>query len=236
MLLSDLQNRLRTLLSQRIVAGEMTGTDLAHRAGFQQAHISKFLKGRTGLTVQTMDKVLGVLGLEVQDLIPESCGKTAAAVDADEAGFDLVPVVEPGALLHSDLRPSDVLESLRFKKSFLRRCRPAMASERESWQRFVLIKADKESGDAMRPRLARGAMLLIDRHYNSLRCYRRGDPNLYVVKTGADWQVRYVELQNGRLTLRPENQEYPLGFIQPAKGKTFADYVVGRVVHISMEM
>ena len=36
----------------------------------------------------------------------------------------------------------------------------------------------------MRPRLAPGAMLLIDRHYNSLRSYRRQEPNLYVVKSG----------------------------------------------------
>jgi hypothetical protein len=100
----------------------------------------------------------------------------------------------------------------------------------------VVIKADKSSGVAMRPRLGPGAMLLIDRHYNSLRSYRRHEPNLYVVKSGANWQVRYVELQGSQLTLRPENPECALGYVQPGKGESFANYVVGRVAHISTEI
>ena len=48
-------------------------------------------------------------------------------------------------------------------------------------------------------------------------------------------QVRYVELQGDQLTLRPENQECALGYVQLGKGESFADYVVGRVAHISME-
>ena len=110
-----------------------------------------------------------------------------------------------------------------------------MESERGNWQRFVLMKADKDSGMAMRPRLAAGATLLIDRHYNSLGSYRRGEPNLYVVKSGAAWPVRYVELQGSQLTLRPENQDYALGYVQLGKGETYADYVVGRVAYIALE-
>jgi len=110
-----------------------------------------------------------------------------------------------------------------------------MASQRGHWQRFVLIKVDKDSGAAMRPRLAPGAMLLIDRHYNSLRNYRQRERNLYVVKSGEMCKVRYVELQGGQLMLRPENLASALGYVQPGKGETFADYVVGRVAHISIE-
>jgi transcriptional regulator with XRE-family HTH domain len=234
MLISDLQNRLRILVRERIATGELTGTELAGLAGFQQAHVSNFLNGRRGLSIESMDRVMEVLRLEVQDLMPEPRRKAPAAVGG-EAGFDAIPVVVAGALLQSDFGSGEIVEYLRFKKSFLRRIRPEMANERGSWQRFVLIKADKDSGVAMRPRLAPGAMLLIDRHYNSLRSYRRQEPNLYVVKSGAIWQVRYAELQGSQLTLRPENQECGLGYIQPGKGETFADYVVGRVAHISIE-
>jgi hypothetical protein len=80
-----------------------------------------------------------------------------------------------------------------------------------------------------------GATLLVDRHYNSLNSYRRRDPNLYVVKSGEMYRVRYVELQGNQLTLRPENQKFALGYVQLDKGETFADYVVGRVAHISIE-
>jgi hypothetical protein len=234
-LISDLQNRLRVIVRERIDVGELTGTELANRAGFQQAHVSNFLNERRGLSIEAMDRVMEVMGLEVRDLLPEESGRRMAGAANGEPGFDSIPVVVSSALLQSDFGSDEIVEFLRFKKSFLRRIRPEMASQRRSWQRFVMIKADKDSGEAMRPRLLPGATLLIDRHYNSLRSYRRRDPNMYVVKSGETYMVRYVELQGNQLTLRPENQKCALGYIQLNKGETFADYVVGRVAHISIE-
>ena len=72
MLISDLQNRLRVLVRERIAAGELTGTELANRAGFQQAHVSNFLNGRRGLSIESMDRVMEVMRLEVQDLMPDA--------------------------------------------------------------------------------------------------------------------------------------------------------------------
>jgi transcriptional regulator with XRE-family HTH domain len=234
MLIVDLQNRLRALLRERIYAGELTGTDVASRAGFQQAHVSNFLNQRRGLSIEAMDRIMEVLRLEVCDLLPEERKRTFAE-DRGDAAFEAVPVVGFGALLQCDFGSGEIVEFLRFKKSFLRRIRPEMASQRRNWQRFVLIKADKDSGLAMRPRFLPGATLLIDRHYNSLSSYRRREPNLYVVKSEESCKVRYVELQGNQLTLRPENQQCSLGYVQLSKGETFADYVVGRVAHIAME-
>jgi transcriptional regulator with XRE-family HTH domain len=233
MLISDLQNRLRALARERIDAGELTGTELASRAGFQQAHVSNFLNQRRGLSVEAMDRVMEVLRLEVRDLMPEERRRVAA--ENGEGGFESIPVVGCGALLQSDFGAGEVVEYLRFKKSFLRRLRPELANQRRNWQRFVLIKADKDSGAAMRPRILPGATLLIDRHYNSLQSYRRREANLYVVKSGEKCAVRYVELQGNQLTLRPENQSCALGYVQIGKGETFADCVVGRVAHIAIE-
>ncbi len=233
MLMSDLQNCLRILIRERIKAGELTGTDLAKRAGFQQAHVSNFLNERRGLSIEAMDEVMKVMRLNVRDLVPE--GKKTPQEECSDATFDAVPVVMRDALLQSDFGSGEILEFLRFKKNFLRRIRPEMASQRRDWQRFVLIKTDKDSGEAMRPRLLPGATLLIDRHYNSLHSYRRREPNLYVVKSGEICTVRYVELQGNQLTLRPENQKFALGYVQLDKSTTFADYVVGRVAHISIE-
>jgi len=232
MKIADLQNRLRILVLERIEAGELTGTEVGNRAGFNQAHISNFLNGRRGLSIEAMDRVMEVLRLEAGDLMPEVRRRAAGENDA---GFDSIPVVEAGALLKSDFGAAEIVEHLRFKKSFLRRIRPEMASHRGGWQRFALLKADKESGVAMRPRVLPGAMLLVDRHYNSLRRYRREDPNLYVVKIAADCQVRYVELIGNQLTLRPENRECALGYVELGKGETVASYLVGRVAHISIE-
>ena len=261
MMISDLQNQLRTLVRERIAAGELTGTELARRAGFQQAHVSNFLNERRGFSIETMDRVMEVMRLEVGDLMPEPRSRRVAA-ERSEAGFESVPLVEAQALLHREFRLDEIVELLPFKKSYLRRIRSAMESERGDWQRFVLLKADKDSGVAMRPRLAAGATLLIDRHYNSLRSYRRGEPNLYVVKSGEAWLVRYVELYpstpktgapgiqllsgtpksgatgiqpGSQLLLRPQNPESALGAVQLGRGETFADYIVGRVAHIAME-
>ena len=234
MLISGLHDRLRALVGERIHAGELTGTNLAKRAGFQQAHISNFLNQRWGLSIEAMDRVMKVLGLEVRDLLPPEFRKQHAG-EAGDAVFDSIPVVSSGALLQSEFGSGEIVEYLRFKKTFLRRIRAEMANQRRNWQRFVLFKADKDSGEAMRPRLLPGATLLIDRHYNSLRSYRRREPNLYVVKSGDQCKVRYVELQGNQLTLRPENQNCVLGFVELERGKTFADYVVGRVAHISIE-
>jgi len=169
----------------------------------------------------------------VLDLLPGEVRARAAREGWE--GFDSVPVVPLAALLQSDFGSGEVLEYLKFKKSFLRRMRPEMANRREGWRRFVLLRADRDAA-AMRPRLQPGAMLLIDRHYNSLRSYRKREPNVYVVKCGSEWKIRYAELQGNHLTLRPENMDFALGFVPIAKGETFADYVVGRVAHVSSEM
>jgi transcriptional regulator with XRE-family HTH domain len=234
MLISDLHERLRVLVGERIQARELTGTKLAKRAGFQQAHISNFLNRRRGLSVEAMDKVMESLALTVSDLMPAESRKHLAGT-SNEAAFDFVPVVNSATLLQSEFSEGEVVEFLRFKKSFLRRMRPEMANQRENWQRFVLYRAEKNCAEAMRPRLVPGAMLLIDRHYNSLRSYRRREANLYVVKTDGGYKVRYVELQGNQLTLRPENQKCVLDFVEMQRGKSFADYIVGRVSHIAIE-
>ena len=232
MLISDLNNRLRAVIEERIDARELTGTDLARRAGLQQAHISNFLNSRRGLSIESMDRLMQVLGLDVRDLMPS---ERRAPPGVADAGFEAVPVVTPAALLQSEFAGGEVLEFLRFKKSFLRRVRPEMANQRGNWQRFAMMRADRDSGEAMRPRLLPGSMLLIDRHYNSLRPYRRRQPNMYAIDKSGNLLVRYVELQEAQLLLRPHNQQAPLASIVIRPGKSFADYIIGRVCHVAFE-
>lgn len=233
-MISDLHDRLRALVGERIHAGELTGTLLAERAGFRQAHISNFLNQRRGLSIEAMDRVMQVLGVEVRDLLPAASQSWKADEKAD-GEFDCVPVVSTAALLKSEFVSGEVLEYQSYKKSFLRRIRAEITGGREHWQRFALIKADKDCGEAMGERLRAGAMLLIDRHYNSLCSYRGREPNLYVVRHGESYRVRYVELRGNQLTLRPENRKCALAFVEIEKGKSYADHLVGRVAHVGME-
>src|SRR5271157_944052 len=64
----SLQDSLRAGIWARLERGELTGKSLAHKAGFQQAHLSNFLNGKRGLSLQAMDRLLDVLHLDVLQL------------------------------------------------------------------------------------------------------------------------------------------------------------------------
>ena len=129
----------------------------------------------------------------------------------------------------------NVKEILKFKKTFLRKLKAETAGDRSSWQRFVLIKVDPKEAMSMYPRLMPGATLLIDRHYNALKPYRKGEFNMYAVLKNDTCTVRYVEVAGNHLILRPHNQSSPIEVITMEDGKTAADYLVGRVCHVGLE-
>jgi hypothetical protein len=80
-----------------------------------------------------------------------------------------------------------------------------------------------------------GATLLIDRHYNSLKPYRKGEFNMYAVLKNDTCAVRYVEVAGNHLILRPHNQSVPIEVMVTEDGKTATDYLVGRVCYVGVE-
>src|SRR5437016_4587521 len=129
----------------------------------------------------------------------------------------------------------NVKEIIKFKKNFLRKLRPALESDRDQWERFVAIQIDARDGTSMYPRLLPGATVLIDRHYNSLTPYRKNEQNMYAVRKDGTCSVKYLEIAENALILRPHNQSYPVSVIPMEEGKTTADYIVGRICHVSIE-
>ena len=82
-----LQENLRKELWARIDAGELTGLGLAAMTGFKQAHISNFLNGKRGLSLEGMDRVLKMQKLSVLDLLdPEEVNKRASITPPSEGG------------------------------------------------------------------------------------------------------------------------------------------------------
>ena len=233
-----LQENLRKSLWARIDAGELTGLRLAEQTGFQQAHISNFLNRKRSLSLAGMDKVLTVQHLSVLDLLdPEEINKRASILPPAEDEFENVLLVE-GVIAAGEplIINENVKDILKFKKSFLRRLRPGPASPRDDWRRFVLVKVDARDGMSMYPRLLPGATVLIDRHYNSLKPYHRNEHNLYAVRKGDVCTVKYVEQVGNNLVLRPQNPSYPVDLIEVEEDKTYADYIVGRVCHVAIEI
>src|SRR5205085_8854921 len=150
-----LQENLRKALWDRIDAGDLTGLRLAQQTGFKQAHISNFLNRKRSLSLEGMDNVLNVQHLSVLDLLdPKEINKRASIFPPSEDEFENVPLAE-GTVAAGEARiiSENVKDVLKFKKGFLKRLRSEMASPRDEWQRFVLVKVDQHEGMSMFPRL-----------------------------------------------------------------------------------
>ena len=231
-----LQDNLRKILWQRIENGELTGLRLAQQTGFKQAHISNFLNRKRGLSLEGMDKVLSVQHLSVLDLLdPAEVNKRASILPPSSDEFENVLLTDPSVATRPLIASDQVVEILKFKKSFLRKLRPETEGDRSSWQRFVLIKLDPRDASSMHPRLVPGATLLLDRHYNSFKPYRKGELNMYAVLKNDTCAVRYVEPAEGFLILRPHNRSIPLEIISIPAHKSPHDYLIGRVCQLGME-
>jgi len=233
-----LQQNLRNILWDRVAAGELTGLRLAQQTGFRQAHISNFLNKKRGLSLEGMDRVLSVQHLSVLDLLdPAEVNQRASIVPPSGDEFENVLVTDAATAATQPLiTATRVKEILKFKRTLLRRLRASPVAGRSAWHRFVVIKLDAQEASCMSPRLAPGSMLLLDRHYNSLTPYRKGELNMYAVLKNGTCAVRYVEKTENQLMLRPHNSSCPIEVISLADGKTAAGYLVARVCHVGMEV
>ncbi len=233
----DLEESLRAHIWARIHRGELTGLGLARDAGFQQAHISNFLNARRRLSPEAMDRLLEALQVDVLDLAePEELRLRALQRPERASSFETVPLVSTrDAMFAPRIPPRQALDSLKFRKRFLDRLKPDTIGDRSDWLRFVMVRADATSVRAMSPRLAPRAVVLLDRHYNSLRPYHRGTPNLYAVRFGEQCAIRQVAVASRRIILRPLVEQWPVELMEIPYGKGFAEFIVGRVCHIAME-
>jgi hypothetical protein len=231
-----LQDNLRKTLWERIEAGALTGLRLAEQTGFKQAHISNFLNRKRGLSLEGMDKVLNVQHLSVLDLLdPAEVNKRASIIPPSEDEFESVVVIEPAAAAEPLIMSMHVKEIVKFKKTFLKRLKETMEGDRESWERFVILRVDAREGMSMAPRLLPGATLLIDRHYNTLIPYRRGETNIYAVRNHEGCTFRYVEQIDNQLILRPHSVSYPVEAITIEEGHRPGEFLLGRVCYVGME-
>jgi transcriptional regulator with XRE-family HTH domain len=225
------------MIWSRIHRGELTGLALARDAGFQQAHLSNFLNSRRGLSLDSMDRLLQAMNLGTLDLVdPEELRRRAGHSMPDLSGQRTVGLISAEDADSPRLTPEQVLEVVNFKKSFLQGLKPNIVGDRSDWERFVLLKADVANSKAMGPRIGAGALLLIDRHYNSLEPYRRMQHNLYAIRMNAGCSIRYAAAAEGRMILRPHRREFPVELLRMERGRNYSDYIVGRVCHISVEV
>jgi hypothetical protein len=149
--------------------------------------------------------------------------------------------VEPVALVSAEnaalarFRADQILETRNFKKSFLRKLKPEPAVDRSDWLRFVLIKLERGNGSGFFPR-SLTTTLLVDRYYNSLRPYRRFHPNLYALNLAGRCVAAYISVCDNCLMLWPRESRQAIEVVRIEPGRSYSDYIVGRVCHVGMEV
>ncbi len=237
MRLLDLQDRLRTHIRTRIGRHELTGSSLSRQAGFQQGHLSNFLNARRGLSLESMDRLLQTLELEVLDLVEAGEIQRRAWPPAAAGGLESIAVVSADdAARLPRFTPEQIGDGVSFRKTFLRRLKAKGECDRSDWLRFVAIKLGPRMARAIFPRSSYGATLLVDRHYTSLDPYRRQQPNLYLMRLHRYCAVGYVSPAGDCLVLRPHNPQLPVEVARIGRGGNYCDHIVGRVCHIALEV
>src|SRR2546423_1753767 len=178
-----LQENLRETLWSRIEEGDLTGLHLAAQTGFKQAHISNFLNRKRGLSLEGMDKVLNVQHLSVLDLLdPAEINKRASILPPSGDEFENVLVVNGATAAKQALVMSmNVKDMMKLKKSFRRKRRAKTEGARDGGNVLGVIRVGGGEGRSIPPRLLPAPPFLVDRHYNSLKPYRKGESNMYAV-------------------------------------------------------
>ena len=230
-----LHELLRLELLRRIEQGILTGTKLAQQTDFRQAHISNFLNKKRSLSLEGLDRVLAAQNLTVDQLLPVELNAGATAIAGD--AMETVPIVSSSSAMESAFATaSSVIETIQVSASRLQDNRARPTAKRSHWQRFLAIRADAQQASAMEPMLAAGTIAVLDRHYNSLAPYRSHQPTLYAVRFGGALLLRFVDLDEGRLILRPYSRVFPIQLLTVAAGESPADYIVGRVCILLSEL
>jgi hypothetical protein len=88
----------------------------------------------------------------------------------------------------------------------------------------------------MDPIVMPDAIVLIDRHYNSLAPYRSNRPNVYAVRQDSHLRLRYVDFVMNRLILRPHDIAFPVELVEPGMNESPGDLIAGRAVLILNEL
>lgn len=233
MLISDIQKLIRENVLARITSNQISQRELALRLNLTQSHVSNFLNERRGVSIETLDGILRVLNLEVDDILPSLQVSERTIKETDCIA---VPIIDLDSTMLRTLGERRILGVERFSKQFLRRLRSDSSANRKSWVRFVAVKIGRKSATDLFPWLEQSIECLIDRHYCSLKPYRRSEANIYVVKADDGYLIRYLEMHGTNLCLRPISPSEPIKVVSINWRRPLESLVVGRVARIAAEL
>jgi hypothetical protein len=230
---AQLHERLRLEIARRIDRGLITGTLLARQTGLKPSHISNFLHRKRRLSLAAFDRILAAQTLSIEDLLPQVLipNSVPPAVAGGLHGeLDSVPLVSQATAIHAPgVSVKGTVEVIRLPAGILEQLRPRRAVVRRNWQRFVAVRISAGQAAPMSPVLVPNAIVVLDRHYNSLASYVPPRPSLYAVNMASDLVFRYVGFEADHLILRPHSLEHPVELLSLGAAESPSSYIVGRV-------
>jgi hypothetical protein len=230
---TQMHERLRLELLRRIQRDTLSVSLLSRQTGFGQSHLSNFLRSRRQLSLEAIDRVLFAQHLTAADLLPALQRGEALAEDGEGGS---VPVVSHHTALNEPhIRSASVQDMLHLPVGVLESTRARVSHTRRTWQRFVAVRIPAADALPMEPLVLPDAIALLDRHYIALVPYRPSRPNLYAVRHGAHLTMRYVDLVDNRLVLRPHNIAFPVNLIEFDPDESQSNLIAGRVALILNE-
>ena len=227
---SQLHEQLRLELLRRIERGVLSGTLLARQTGLKSAHISNFLHSKRRLSLDALDRVLSAQSITIDELLPPSPRRNVRSRDENTAQSNRIALVsQTAAMYEAQIRQSSILEQIPFLPGYLDHLRTRRSLDRRSWDRFVAVRVNYAQAEAMAPAISPHAILVIDRHYNSMVSCHPPSPNIYAIQLGGALIFRYATLQRNNIILRPYKIEYPVDLIELKPEESPGSLIIGRV-------
>ena len=227
MTFSQLHERLRVEMARRIERGQLSGTLLARQTGLRASHLSNFIHRKRNLSLSALDRVRAAQALSIEDLMPEA---NRSSIEQMVEGTTLVPLVSQATAIHSPaINRRSILELVHMSSEVLEQLRPGRSLARKDWQRFLAVRLNAVQARPMSPMLSPGAVLILDRHYNSVAPHEPSRPNMYAVNVNNTLAFRYVSYDSNRVILRPHSLEHPVELLRLGPDESPSSCIVGRV-------
>ena len=233
MTFSQLHERLRLEMWQRIQRGVVTGKLLAAQTGLRPSHISNFLHRKRKLSLPALDKLLSAQQITIEELA-DNPPEADEPVTGNSTGTVRSPLITQASMVSLPIIPPRSVQAyITLPSSQFDRVPPRHASSRRSWERFIGLRVTSDQAMGMDPVLEELSLVVIDRHYNSLVPASPPAPNLYALILGGKLLFRYVTFDSSRLLLRPHSLSAPVEAVDLLPAESPSDLLVGRVcVHI----
>lgn len=228
-----MQERLRVELLRRIERGTLSVSLLARQTGYGQPHLSNFLHGRRQLSLDAVDRILAAQHLSGADLAVTA--RERLGEEGWEEGSHVPVVPHATALFEPYVRSAAVLERIQMPAGLLERLRARATPARRGWERFVAVRISALEALPMEPVVLPEAIVLLDRHYDSLASYRPSRASVFAVNFKGRLLLRYLDYVSGRLVLRPHSHNYPVELIEVGAEESPRSLIAGRAALILNE-